>query len=158
MGRRRRTVLWKKFRRAANISKTVDWRKKFLFPNWISVPRYVSNMPFLGPRYHLGIPIAPESEMRRVEPTEKNKNRWAANISKTVDFRKNFVFFKVFSIKKIIQSAKIVLGRWNGPCSQMPTKYHKLAAFSKTLFYQFPVITNSDASQIHLYLVNTDAS
>ena len=65
----------KKFRRAANISKTVDLRKKFLFPNGISVKKYVSKMPFLGPRYHLGIPIAPESEIRRVEPTEKNKNR-----------------------------------------------------------------------------------
>ena len=138
MGRRRRTVLWKKFRRAANISKTVDWRKKLLFPNWISVPRYVSNMPFLGSRYHLGIPIAPESEMRQVEPTEKNKSRWAANISKTVDFRKKFFFSKFFSIKKLFNQLKLFWVGEMGRVLKCPRNITKSQLFLKLCFSNFP--------------------
>ena len=41
----------------------VDLRKKFLFSKLISVVKCVAKMPFLGTKYHLGIPIAPESEM-----------------------------------------------------------------------------------------------
>ena len=52
-------------RKAANISKTVDLRKKFLFSKLISITKYAEKMPFLGPKYHLRISIAPESEMAK---------------------------------------------------------------------------------------------
>ena len=52
-------------RKTANISKTVDLRKIFLFLKLISVTKYESEMQFLGPSYHIGISIAPGSEMAK---------------------------------------------------------------------------------------------
>ena len=56
----------KKDRRGGNISKMVDLRKKLLFSKLIRVAKYTGKMPFLDPRCHLSIPIAPESEMATI--------------------------------------------------------------------------------------------
>ena len=56
----------------------------------------------LGPKYHLGIPIAPESEMATngIHWEEEEPSRKAVNISKTVDLRKKFLFSKLISVTK----------------------------------------------------------